>query len=58
MKGLIAGNVLFGGIVGAGIDAADGAAFFYPQNILVHMHARNSRHAQASAPKEKAKSKA
>lgn len=36
-KGMVAGNVLFGGFIGAGIDAADGAAFDYPSEMIVPM---------------------
>lgn len=31
------GNVLFGGCVGAGIDCANGAAYDYPQKIMIPM---------------------
>jgi uncharacterized protein YceK len=36
-KGIIAGNAVFGGFIGAGIDAADGAAFDYPPTMIVPM---------------------
>ncbi len=36
-KGIIAGNIIFGGVIGAGIDAADGAAFDYPPSMIVPM---------------------
>lgn len=36
-KPMIAGNALFGGVVGAGVDAADGAAYKYPNVINVPM---------------------
>lgn len=29
-KGMMAGNILFGGIIGAGVDASTGAAYDYP----------------------------
>ncbi len=29
-KGMMAGNLLFGGFIGAGVDAASGAAYDYP----------------------------
>ena len=35
MKAMVAGNVVFGGFIGAGMDAVDGAAFSYPKNIDV-----------------------
>lgn len=36
-KAAVAGNILLGGIVGAGVDMADGAAFRYPNLISVPM---------------------
>ncbi len=44
-KGMAFGNVVFGGAIGAGIDAADGAAYQYPNDILVTMHRRGHHHA-------------
>ena len=29
-KGMMAGNILFGGVIGAGVDASTGAAYDYP----------------------------
>lgn len=37
-KGMVAGNLLFGGLIGGGVDVADGAAFHYPSQIHVSMH--------------------
>lgn len=37
VKATTAGNLLFGGIIGGGIDAATGAAFDYPDSIVVPM---------------------
>lgn len=37
-KGMAFGNVLSGGVVGAGIDVANGSAYDYPSEILVDMH--------------------
>lgn len=34
-KKMIAGNLVFGGIAGAGVDAVDGAAFSYPNVMTV-----------------------
>lgn len=31
------GNIIFGGAIGAGVDCADGAAYDYPNNILIPM---------------------
>jgi hypothetical protein len=36
-KGMAAGNILFGGLVGAGVDIATGAAYDYPDLIHVNM---------------------
>ncbi|HLD84793.1 MAG TPA: hypothetical protein VI844_03355 [Coxiellaceae bacterium] len=36
-KGMVAGNLVFGGLVGGGIDVADGAAFQYPSVFNVTM---------------------
>lgn len=34
-KGMAFGNVVFGGVIGAGVDMADGAAYDYPTDINV-----------------------
>ena len=36
-KGMAFGNAVFGGLLGAGVDVADGAAYDYPSNISVAM---------------------
>jgi len=36
-KGMAFGNILFGGIIGGGIDAATGAAYDYPPLITIQM---------------------
>jgi hypothetical protein len=36
-KGMMAGNILFGGVIGAGVDAASGAAYDYPVLFQVMM---------------------
>ena len=36
-KAMAFGNVVFGGVVGAGVDIADGAAYDYPNTINVPM---------------------
>lgn len=40
LKPMIAGNIIFGGAIGAGVDAYDGAGFAYPTNIQVLMTPR------------------
>ncbi len=34
-KGMAFGNVVFGGVIGAGVDVASGAAYDYPEEISV-----------------------
>jgi hypothetical protein len=34
---MMAGNILFGGFIGAGVDASTGAAYDYPSIIKVMM---------------------
>ena len=34
-KGMAFGNILVGGVIGAGIDVANGSAYDYPQSIIV-----------------------
>jgi hypothetical protein len=36
-KGMAFGNILFGGIIGAGVDMSTGAAYDYPELITVSM---------------------
>lgn len=36
-KGMMAGNILFGGFIGAGVDAASGAAYDYPPLLQIMM---------------------
>lgn len=36
-KGMAFGNVIFGGVIGAGVDVATGSAYDYPQTIVVPM---------------------
>jgi hypothetical protein len=36
-KGMAFGNVVFGGVIGAGVDVASGAAYDYPTDISVPM---------------------
>jgi hypothetical protein len=36
-KAMAYGNILFGGVIGAGVDAGTGAAYDYPQLIAVEM---------------------
>ena len=37
-KAMMAGNILFGGFIGAGVDAASGAAYDYPVLFQVKMN--------------------
>lgn len=36
-KGMAFGNILAGGIIGAGVDMATGAAYDYPQQVVIPM---------------------
>jgi uncharacterized protein YceK len=36
-KGMAFGNILFGGVIGAGVDMADGSAYDYPTDIQIPM---------------------
>jgi S1-C subfamily serine protease len=36
-KGMAFGNILFGGVIGAGVDMSSGAAYDYPQTLSVPM---------------------
>jgi hypothetical protein len=40
-KGMAFGNVVFGGVIGAGVDMADGAAYDYPTDINISMAKRH-----------------
>jgi hypothetical protein len=39
-KGMAFGNIIFGGIIGAGVDMASGAAYDYPNSIRIIMGER------------------
>ena len=41
-EGMTAGNILLGGIVGLGVDAATGAMNQYPSEVSIHMAKSNS----------------
>lgn len=43
MQAAVAGNVIFGGLVGVGLDSADGAAFKYPKKVVVPMRQSSSK---------------
>lgn len=55
-KGMAFGNILFGGIIGAGVDMSDGAAYNYPNLITVPMNrvtpdrASGAGHLSSSSP--------
>jgi hypothetical protein len=49
-NGATVGNVLAGGLIGAGIDAASGANYTYPDEIDVPMKATAPQTASAPAP--------
>ena len=37
-KGMAFGNLVFGGVIGAGVDMADGAAYDYPNEINLNLN--------------------
>jgi uncharacterized protein YceK len=49
-KAMMAGNLLFGGVIGAGVDAASGAAYDYPNVLQIMMGDSISQPAPAAAP--------
>ncbi|TQK04758.1 hypothetical protein [Herbaspirillum sp. SJZ107] len=51
-KGMMAGNILFGGIIGAGVDASTGAAYDYPAlfQVVLGQQAGMPAVAPAAAP--------
>jgi hypothetical protein len=51
-KGMMAGNIVFGGFIGAGVDAASGAAYDYPALFQVMMGQQQTL--QAPAPQNQA----
>ena len=52
-KAMAFGNILFGGIIGVGVDTATGAAYDYPELILVDMG--QTKRIDSTAPKVEAK---
>jgi hypothetical protein len=48
-KGLVYGNAVFGGALGAAIDMGNGDAYDYPTPIIVHLHPLNELTPQAAA---------
>ena len=52
-KAMAFGNILFGGFIGVGVDAATGAAYDYPELILVDMG--QTKRIDGSTPKIEAK---
>jgi hypothetical protein len=49
-KGMMAGNILFGGVIGVGVDAASGAAYDYPPLFQVMMGSTTTIPAAVSVP--------
>ncbi len=43
-KGMAFGNAVFGGVIGAGIDAGNGAAYDYPSDIAIPMRRSGHKH--------------
>jgi hypothetical protein len=57
-KGMAFGNILFGGLIGAGVDISTGAAYDYPTLITVVMGKSASQTAPVVAPSASAPSSA
>jgi hypothetical protein len=53
-KGMAFGNILFGGLIGAGVDTATGAAYDYPEIINVDLGVVGKVDAAAAKPKSDA----
>lgn len=49
-KGMAFGNILFGGIIGAGVDMSTGAAYDYPALITIQMLATQAIQAPDASP--------
>ncbi|MEO8714667.1 MAG: hypothetical protein ABI369_06615 [Acetobacteraceae bacterium] len=49
-KAMAFGNILFGGLIGAGIDMSTGAAYDYPSPITVHLTPAATTTGLASIP--------
>jgi hypothetical protein len=47
-KGMAFGNIIFGGVIGAGVDIGTGAAYDYP--VLITVDFMTTRSAAAAAP--------
>lgn len=50
---MTAGNVIFGGVVGLGVDAASGAMNHYPDTVTVAMQPDPACHGPAPPPPRK-----
>ena len=55
-KAMAFGNILFGGIIGVGVDTATGAAYDYPELIVIDMG--QTKRIDGSVPKIEAKANA
>jgi hypothetical protein len=51
-KGMAFGNILFGGVIGAGVDMSTGAAYDYPDVIAVELGKTVTMNAPAPKPAE------
>ncbi len=56
-KAMAFGNILFGGIIGVGVDTGTGAAYDYPQLISVEMGQTTMFPAPSASPSPDAKTK-
>jgi len=46
-NGMSFGNAIAGGLIGAGVDAADGASYSYPDTVIIAMHKKHGHHKKA-----------
>jgi hypothetical protein len=49
-KPMAFGNILFGGVIGAGVDIASGAAYDYPQQVIVPLRCSATAAAAGTTP--------
>ncbi len=52
-KAMAFGNIIFGGVIGAGVDIGTGAAYDYPDNIKVVMAPKVPKVVKSTVPVDK-----
>jgi hypothetical protein len=48
-KGMTLGNILIGGFIGIGVDAASGAIHTYPTNIIIPLQSKSGTATETNA---------